>query len=233
MEAKTYTCAIVDDDEIDRLTIYSYCLRQEGLKVAGTFSNPVEALAFILKNPVDILFLDIDMPEMNGIELRRHLPNIPVCIFITSHPEFALESYDLYVLDYLIKPVPAGRFETCMERVMQYLSVIKKAALLDHTVGEDNLFIKDGHHQHKVQLQDIIYLEALKDYTSIVTLKKKYCVLSSLGQILKDPPFKNFIRIHRSYAVQKHYITKISTHELLVQNIALPIGRSYKELLKF
>jgi DNA-binding LytR/AlgR family response regulator len=128
-----------------------------------------------------------------------------------------------------VKPLKADRFKTAMERLEQFLEIRHKAALLDHTLGEDILFIKDGHNHIKLQLHEIIYLEALKDYTGIITRQKKYCVLTPLGNLLKERPFQTFIRIHRSYAVQKHFIDKITPREVMVNNTPLPVGRSYKE----
>ena len=173
--------------------------------------------------------LDIDMPGMSGLELRQQLIDIPACIFVTSYPDYAVESFGLSALDFLVKPLKADRFELTMRRLQDYLLIRQKAELLDFTLGSDSLFIKDGHDHIKIQLHEVLYLEALKDYTSIVTAKKKYCVLSSLGNLLKEKSFQAFVRIHRSYAVQKHFIKKITAKEVMVYDILLPIGRSYKE----
>ncbi|MEO6316268.1 MAG: LytTR family DNA-binding domain-containing protein [Chitinophagaceae bacterium] len=225
-----YTCLIVDDNELDRLTLVSYVRRYPFIKIAGAFSSASEALDFIGKNkPPNVLFLDIDMPGMNGLELRKHLGEIPACIFVTSHPEFALEGFETAALDYIVKPLKAIRFAKAMERLEQFLEVHYKAELLDYTLGEDTLFIKDGHTHIKLQLYEIIYLEALKDYTGIITNKKKYCVLTPLGNLLKEKAFQTFIRIHRSYAIQKHFIKEISSREVRVNDMMLPVGRSYKE----
>ncbi len=227
---KNYTCVIVDDNELDRLTVVSYVRRYPFLYAAGIFESAEQALAYIQKNePPDVLFLDIDMPGMNGLELRKQLSQIPACIFVTSHPEFALEGFETAALDYIVKPLKADRFAKAMERLEQFLEVHHKAELLDYTLGEDTLFIKDGHQHIKLRLHEIIYLEALKDYTGIVTDKKKYCVLTPLGNLLKEKAFQTFIRIHRSYAIQKHYIKQISSREVLVNDKLLPVGRSYKE----
>ena len=99
-------------------------------------------------------------------------------------------------------------------------------------MGGDTLFIKDGHEHFKIQLHDVIYLEALKDYTGIVTAQKKYCVLTPLGNLLKEHTFQNFIRIHRSYAVQKHFVSKMSSKEVFINDITLPVGRSYKDAVE-
>ena len=228
-----YTCIIVDDNELDRLTIVSYVRRYPFMQIAGVFESAALALAFTQKNKLpDVLLLDIDMPEMNGLDLRKKLVEIPACIFITSHPEFALEGFEIAALDYLVKPLKAERFAKAMERLEQFLEIHYKAELLDYTLGEDTLFIKDGHNHIKLQLYEIIYLEALKDYTGIVTRKKKYCVLTPLGTLLKEKAFQTFIRIHRSYAIQKHFIKEISSREVMVNDLLLPIGRSYKEIVE-
>jgi two-component system, LytTR family, response regulator len=231
MEKKLFNCIIVDDDEIDRLTVLSYCRHYPFLKVAGSFEDPQKALAFAKDNATDVLLLDIDMPGISGLELRRQLEDIPACIFITSYPEFAVESFELSVLDFLVKPLKADRFAAAMQRLESYLAMRSKASLLDHTLGGDTLFIKDGHEHFKIQLHEIIYLEALKDYTGVVTAAKKYCVLSSLGNLLSEKSFASFIRIHRSYAVQKHFVNRITAKEIFVNGIGLPVGRSYKEVL--
>ena len=226
-----FNCVIADDDEIDRLTTLSFAKRYPFLHISGCFESAEEVVRFVDKNPVDVLLLDIDMPGMNGLELRRKLDADPACIFITTFADFAVDGFELEVLDFLVKPLKADRFAKAMERLEGYLEIRKKAELLDHTLGTDSLFIKDGHEHVKIQLHEVLYLEALKDYTSIVTGTKKYCVLSSIGNLLKEKTFSAFVRIHRSYAVQKHFIQKITASEILVHNITLPIGRSYKELL--
>jgi two-component system, LytTR family, response regulator len=228
---KVYTCIIVDDEEVDRLTVMHFAKQYPFLQIIGNFENADAALQFAKTNPPDVLFLDIDMPGLNGLELRRELSAIPACIFITSFPDYAVESFELEALDFIVKPVKADRFAKMTARLQSYLDIKHKAALLDFSLGGDTLFIKDGHEHVKLQLHDIIYLEALRDYTSIVTSAKKYCVLSTLGNLLDQEAFQQFIRIHRSYAVQKHFINKITPKEVFINDIILPVGRSYKESL--
>ncbi len=230
---KTYNCFIVDDDEIDRLTTLSFVRRYPFIHIAGVYDSTATALEAALKHPPDILFLDIDMPGITGLELRKQLAHIPACIFITSYPDYAIESFEAAALDFLIKPLKGERFATSMDRLKNFLEIHAKAALLDYTLGGDTLFIKDGHEQIKLQLHEIVYLEALKDYTSIVTPAKKYCVLSTLGNLLEQKAFQMFVRIHRSYAVQKHFVNKITAREVYVNDQVLPVGRSYKDALGF
>ncbi len=228
---RQYNCIIVDDDEIDRLTTVSFVRQFSFIKIEAVYNSAEVALASMEGQLPDIVFLDVDMPGMSGLELRKQMSNIPACIFITSYPDYAVESFELAALDFIVKPIKAERFGKTMERVQTFFTIHDKAKLLDHSLGTDTIFIKDGHTQVKIQLHHIIYLEALKDYTSIVTSTGKHCVLSSLGNLLKELSFQSFIRIHKSYAVQKNYIEKVKTHEVVLKGFTLPIGRTYKDVL--
>lgn len=228
-QERIYTCVIVDDNELDRLTIMSFTRRYPFLRIGGTFASATQALEAIQKINPDVLMLDVDMPGSSGLELRKQLGQVPACIFITAHPEYALESFEAAALDFLVKPLRSERFEKSMERLEQFLDIHYKAGLLEHTLEEDALFIKDGHDHIKLHMQDILYLEALKDYTGIITRQKKYCVLTPLGNLLKEKTFHRFVRIHRSYAIQKQSVSRITSKEIIVNGLTLPIGRSYKD----
>lgn len=220
---------ILDDDEIDRLTLVSFVKRFPALNLIGVFSCPFLAQDFIKKEAIDILFLDIDMPGLSGVELMKSLDNIPVSIFVTSHPEFAVESFDLGVLDFLVKPATFDRFQKTMSRIEAFLEIKQKALLFESSIGGDVIYIKEGHEQTKVKLHEILYIEGLKDYSLIVTHQKRHCVLSSIGNLLKESNFSSFVRVHRSYAVQKQYVQKINTNEIILNNnTIIPIGRSFK-----
>lgn len=229
--ARTLTCIVVDDQEIDRLTTISLVKKYPQLQVTGTFDNPEAALLHVQQSVPDIAFLDVDMPAMSGLELRRELQQIPACVFITSYPEYAAESFEVSALDFIVKPLRSERFAKTIDRLQEFFIIRDKASLLDHSLGGDTIFIKDGHNQVKLRLHEIIYLEALKDYTSIVTGTGKHCVLSSLGNLLKEAGFSSFIRIHKSFAVQKHFIERIKAQELVAKGITLPVGRSFKDAL--
>jgi two-component system, LytTR family, response regulator len=227
---KTYNCIIIDDDEIDRLTVVSYVKRFPLLKILGVFSKAEDALPLIEERIVDILFLDIDMPNLNGFDFRKKATNVPVCIYITAHPEHAVESFELDTLDFIIKPIKLERFTQTISRIEDYLELKEKAQLFETSIGGDVIYIKEGYQQTKIKLHEILYLEALKDYTKIVTQTKKHCVLTSLGNLLKDSNFNSFTRVHRSYAVQNKYISTKKTNEIVLHNgTSIPIGRSYRE----
>lgn len=231
---KPFNCIIVDDDEMDRLAVLSYAKRFPSLQIEGVFDSAEKALLFLEKKSIDIAFLDIELNGASGIELRQKALSIPVCIFITSHAEFAAESFELQTLDYIVKPFKFPRFEQTMKRIEEFMEIRLKANLFESSIGGDTVYVKTGYDQIKVKLHEIVYLEALKNYTILVTASKRHCVSSSLGDLLLVDAFHSFTRVHRSYAVQKQFVERIGTHEIeLYNNVVLPLGRSFKEQLNF
>jgi len=227
-----YSYIIVDDSEIDRLTAQAFLSNYQFLEHKGSFSNPIVALNELQTTLTDVVFLDIDMPEMSGIDFLKSLKNSPVCIFITSHPEFAIEGFELDALDFIVKPIQKQRFETCMKRLEDYLEIKHKSKLFDITYGDSMIVVKDGYSQTKVNLQEIIYLEALKDYTRLITKDKKYTIRGTIGNLLETEHFQKFIRIHKSYAIQKMFVEKVKNDFVHLDELTvLPLGRKYKENL--
>jgi two-component system LytT family response regulator len=222
------SCLIADDYEIDRLTVVAHLRKFPFLQIAGVYDNALKALEHLQKGPVDVLFLDIDMPGLSGLELRSRFMDIRACIFITAYPDYAVEAFEASALDFLIKPITGDRFEKAIQRVREYFDLRQKADLFEHSLGQDTIFIKEGHEKTKVKLHDILYLEALRDYTTIVTPQRKYHVLTTLGNLLNENEFRSFLRIHRSFAVQRHYVRKLDTHNVYLDNFSLPLGKAYK-----
>ncbi|UFH53767.1 LytTR family DNA-binding domain-containing protein [Spirosoma sp. KNUC1025] len=231
MPHHTHSCVIVDDNEIDRLTALAHARQYPQLDIVGVFATATDALPVLKNQPVDVLLLDVDMPGLSGLDLRASLMQVPVCVFITAYPDYAVESFAVDAFDYLVKPIRAERFSHTMARVQVFFDLTRKAQLFDLSLGADTVFIKDGHQQIKLNLYEIVYLEGLKDYTRIVTTTHQYTVLSSIGNLVQELPFQSFLRIHRSYAVQRHYIDKVTAQQVYVHGFTLPIGRSYKTAL--
>lgn len=228
-----WKCIIVDDEDVDRLMALSFAKRFPNLTIVGTYKSPKEALLALEKERIDIVFLDIDMPELSGLEFRKKAAEIPVCVFISGHAEYAIESYELEALDFIVKPLRFERFEKTIQRIEHYLEIKEKAQLFELSFGDNSIYIKEGNEKHKLNMFDILYLEALKDYTLLVTPQKKHCIWSNLGSLLKQESFQLFIRIHKSYAVQKQYVKKSTPNEIVLTNdAALPIGRNFKENVK-
>jgi two-component system LytT family response regulator len=229
----TYNCIIVDDEEIDRLLTFSFVSRIPFLTIIDCCETADEALALIQTHKIDVLFLDIDMPELDGFALRRKAQHIPACIYITSHPEHALESYETIAFDFIVKPVYPDRFMSSMRRLEEYLNLLNKAHLLESRFDGSAIMVKKGHDDVKLNTYEVIYLESLREYTKIVTSFESYPIRASLSRIIKEHDFQDFVRIHRSFAVNKSFVNSINKQEvLLVNNIQLPVGRTYKDSLK-
>lgn len=223
---------IVEDNEVDSLTLSTILSFYDHFIVLGTFSNAIDALNAIQSLKPDLLVLDIEMSEASGIDLLKTVRDaVPMAVFITSFPEYALEGFELFALDYILKPLTQERFVHCVERIDEYWEMKQKSNAYDILIEQDSLIIKQGHDKLKLPLSDIIYLEAMNDYTKFFTTKKSYITLGALSNILHQMPGNVFFRIHRSYAVAKSKITELKKNEVICDTITLPIGKTYKTKL--
>lgn len=229
-----YNCIIVDDDEMDRLLVVAYAKRFENLNIVGVFDTAKKALAFLTTNTVDVAFLDIELQNESGIELRKHAMQIPACVFISSHTELAVDTFMVNTLDFISKPYNFERFTKAVSRVDEFMEMRDKAAMFETNIGGDVVYLKVGTEQIKIKMQEILYLEALRNHTMVVTNGKRHCVLAYIGDLLSESIFGSFVRVHRSFAVQKNYIKKFTSSEVLMaNNDKVPISRSYKDVLNF
>ncbi len=226
------TCITVDDNPLDLDYIAQVIGLHPSLDLLHTCSHPVEALERIKDLHPKLLFLDIDMPTFNGLELLRSLNYEPLGVFVTAHSEYAWESYEAAAFDFILKPIRLDRFAKIVSRVEEFFEIKNKVDLADAIAENDYIIVKEGYEKHKIMLHDILYVEALKDYTKIVTQNKKVMTLSNLKQFLETLNSENFVRIHRSFAVAKDKITKIDGHYVSINNFSLPLGKTYKLLLK-
>lgn len=224
-------CVIIDDEEIDRMLVEEYVRSTPGLHLTGTFSNALESFDTIDSKDVELLFLDIDMPVISGVDFLKKLEHPPLCIFITSHPEFALDAFELHAVDYILKPVKKERFDLAIERAFELISIRQKALHYDLNFENDRLTIKEGTSINKVLINDIIYLEALTNYTKVVTKGRKYITLNNLKNFMEELPQDKFLRVHRSYAVAKNKINSAKDGEILLGEFKVPMGKTYKKLV--
>lgn len=223
---------IVDDNELDRLVLGALAAAYPGLQHAGTFEHPLEALPAIKSIRPALLFLDVDMPGASGIDLLKVVRDeVPMAIFITSYPEYALDGFELSALDYILKPLTGERFAQCMKRVEEYWEMRQKSNAYDVLVEQDMLTIKQGHDKLRIPMHEIIYLEALNDYTKLHTQRKSYVTIGALSSFLEQTPDKYFQRIHRSYAVALNKITGLKKNEINCGEIILPVGKTYRPLI--
>ena len=223
---------IIDDEEIDRTAVELEAGKFHFLQKIGSYSNLVEALEIISHSSPDVIFLDIEMPVISGMDFLRkenHPTFLPV--LITSHPEFALEGFELEAFDYLLKPVSSERFSTCALRLLDFYQMHSKACAFDIEQENNFIMIKQGYDKYKIAINDILYVEAMKDYTKIVTTDHRYLVLSTLNGIIEKLPADKFVRIHRSYVVNKNKVEVFQKDNIKIQSTVLPIGKLYKHEL--
>jgi len=224
---------IVEDDDFDRMSVDTEAGKFPFLSKIGECSHPLQATEFLSRYQPDVIFLDIEMPGMSGIELLRLLRGQPILtVFITSHPEFAVDGFELQAFDYLVKPLTAERFARCALRLRDFTGLRQRAFAYEKQQEDGAIVIKQGHDKCKVQLAEIQYLEAMKDYTRIVTKEKHYLVLTTLSDMLEKLPPGKFARIHRSYAVHTDKITAVKGNKVLLEASELPVGKLYRHVLK-
>ncbi|NQY68855.1 MAG: response regulator transcription factor [Flavobacteriales bacterium] len=218
-------CIVVDDDKVQRDLISAYCKKCDLLDFSGSCENAIEASNFIRLNPQDLIFLDVEMPEMTGLEFLKNLVNKPQIVLITGNQKYALDAYNNNVTDYLLKPISYARFLN---------SVHKASTLLNRTInpGDEvpkDIYVKVDSMLEKILLKDIIYIEAAVDYIHISTNSRKYFINSTMKSILESLPSQNFIRVHRSFIISVSKIIKIDGNLIDMGANLVPISRSYKE----
>ncbi|MEO7046798.1 MAG: LytTR family DNA-binding domain-containing protein, partial [Ferruginibacter sp.] len=197
-------------------------------------TNPLEAIEIINQSKPDIIFLDIEMPGISGIDfLRKKMISDTLPVLISSHPEFALDGFELEAFDYILKPVSSERFATCALRLRDFCRMRVKAYAFDAEQENNFIIIKQGYDKHKISFNDILFLEAMKDYTRITTIDNQFLMLSTLNGIIEKLPAEKFVRIHRSYVVNKNRVDALQKNKVLVQSYELPVGKLYKHELSF
>ena len=218
---------IVDDEPLAINVLKNYVEHIKELELVNTFSNAVDASTFLQSNEVDIIFLDIHMPILDGLEFLKTLHEAPMVIITTAHEEFALESFELEVLDYLIKPIPFPRFLKAVNRIIklkQGNDSAEKNANNDHP----SIFVKvDKKKLQKIYLDEIVVVESLKDYIRIKTTTGKYIVHKTLSSFTDELPSDQFIRIHRSFTICIDKVQVVEGNSVEIDNTRYTIGRSY------
>lgn len=226
----SYKCVIVDDEPLAIQLIASHIAKIDALEVIATCNNAIKAFEVIHTTPVDLLFLDINMPNLTGIDFLKSLKNPPKTILTTAYRDYAIESYDLEVLDYLLKPITFERFFKAVEKFLRNQTTNLTTPQKTTTIENDFLLIKSGNKHHKVITDDIIYIESLKDYIQIhLEGNRRITSKYKIGDIEKDLISKSFLRVHRSYLINTSKITAFTSHEIEVNAVEIPIGISYKE----
>lgn len=227
----SYTCLIVDDEQLARQLLKEFVSKIPNLELKGMCKNPLEAMDVLQSEQIDIMFLDIQMPELTGVEFLKTLQQQPAVIFTTAYSEYALEGYQLDVIDYLVKPFPLDRFIKATNKAIEYIDLKRSAEKNSQGKGIDSNYIllHADHKIYKVKLNDIQYIEGLKEYVSYFTREKRIIVLQSLKSIEETLPSNKFIRVHRSYIVPIEKIKTLDGNQVQIGDKLIPIGRSYKD----
>jgi two-component system LytT family response regulator len=230
------SCLIVDDEPLARSLLTDYVKKVPYLNLLDASSSPLAAIEILRSTPVDLLFLDIQMPEITGISLLKALQKKPLVILTTAYSEYALEGYELDVIDYLLKPITFERFLRAVEKVNQRLTAPPAPApvfknIPDATV-QPFVFVKDGTKLVKVRWDDILYVEGLKDYVTIHTRTQKIVTLQRLKSLEEQLPPDKFIRIHHSYIVAVDAIDVIHKGEVQIGSVTIPVSDTYRKSFK-
>lgn len=220
-------CLIVDDEQPAIELLEKYVSLIDQLNLVGTSQSAIKAYDLLKKTKVDILFLDIRMPVLNGIDFAKSLKNPPSVILTTAYREYALEGFELDVIDYLLKPIEFDRFLRAVDKFIdRKLSTPKQMTPM--TSSSDHIYFNVNKTNHKVLLDNINYIESLKDYVRIHTTEEKLIVKGNIGSIMKKLPTHRFIRIHRSYAIALARLKSYNQREVDIEIAKLPIGISYR-----
>ena len=220
-------CVIIDDEPLAIKVVENHLKEFQNFEVIETFNNPIEALSLLEKGNVDALFLDINMPKMNGLDFAKTLNSKMNVVITSAYREYAVESFDLNVLDYLVKPIPFNRFLKTINKITQQVYLQKGIQKEEDSSNESFIFLKVDKKLVKIKFEDILYVESLKDYIKVFTTSGNYLVHKSLTSMTEELPDSNFIRIHRSYTIAIDKVKSVEGNLVEIATTKIPIGRKY------
>ena len=222
-------CVLVDDEPLAVKVLQNYFINFPEFEIVGVFYNSLEALDYIKNNPVDVAFLDINMPVMSGFDLIKLIDTR--VIITTAFRESAAASYDLDVVDYLVKPIPLSRFIKSIGKITAELDV-KNGIKQEASKTDHHIFIKSDKKMIKILMEEILFIEGMKEYIKVVTADKSYITLKSLASLSEELPIDKFIRIHKSFIIAIDKIKSIEGNRIQILTHKLPIGRNYGKEVK-
>lgn len=223
-------CVVIDDEPYARQLLTEFIGRLPNLALEGSFSSALSALTVLGKKPIDVIFLDIQMPDISGIDFLKTLEKRPAIIFTTAFSEYAIEGFELDVADYLLKPFDFGRFLKAVNKVTHRMEKDPLPKSNADTSGraQDFIFVKDGNKLVRVELKDILFIKGSREYVTIHTKDKKIMSLQSMRNLEEELP-KEFIRIHNSYIINIPSVSSITKQEVEIGDEIIPIGITYKK----
>ncbi|NJB83739.1 LytR/AlgR family response regulator transcription factor [Wenyingzhuangia aestuarii] len=219
-----FKCIIIDDEELARMLLKTYVDKLDFLELVASYDNPLEAMATLKNNSIDVVFLDIQMPDLKGTDFAKMIPPTTKVIFTTAYSEYALKGFELNALDYLLKPITFERFLNAVNK-LQTLAI-------SNPIAEQSITVKSGYDLHKLKLNDIIYIESDSEYVIFHTNTQKVMSNQTLKALEKTLDANLFLRVHRSYIVNKTKVTSLKSRELLLGTINIPVSDSYYEQVK-
>jgi DNA-binding LytR/AlgR family response regulator len=220
-------CIIVEDELLAQQVIQNHLQRINGFQVMATCNNTAEASTALKSFEIDLIFLDIQLPGVSGLDFLRNLQNPPLVILTTAYAEYAMEGYEFSVIDYLLKPISFERFYKAIAKIMDGKLFVQPTGEKDNP-RSNHIFIKSGSKFFKVNFSEIMYIEAMKDYLKIHTPEYKLITLQTMGEMEKLLPAKQFLRVHKSFIVAVSYIRSIYGNNIEMEKTTIPIGISYK-----
>jgi len=223
-------CIAIDDEPKALEVIERYCRKSDQVDLKATFREPVKAIEFLNREKIDLIFLDINMPDINGLQLIQTLAAKPMVIFTTAYSNYAVESYNLNAVDYLLKPITFERFLAAVNKALNLLSPQSKPVSKDDEPG--TVFIKSGPQTYQVKVGDILYLEKDGNYITVHLKDKQILIRENMGDIFDLVPPTEFVRVHKSFVVAIRHIAMIEVHQLTINGEKIPIGSTYREQLK-
>ena len=233
----TIRCAIIDDEPLALGLLASYVKKTPSLKLCGTYSSAIQAMEMLPNNPVDLLFLDIQMPELNGLEFSKMVPEKTRIVFTTAFEQYAIDGYRANALDYLLKPISYADFIEAVGKAVEWFNLKLKAEgekTNTQTETPDYIYVKSDYKLIQISLDKILYIEGLKDYVKIYTEDNPRPILSliSMKALEEKLPEERFLRVHRSFIVQKQKIKVIDKGRIVFGKEYIPISETYKTLLQ-
>jgi DNA-binding LytR/AlgR family response regulator len=223
-------CVIIDDEPLAREGMSSYVREVDFLKLIGVCENPLELTKIMDQQPVDLIFLDIQMPKMNGLDFLKTVQNPPIVIITTAYPTYAIEGFQLNVLDYLLKPITFDRFFKSVAKAKDYYHLINRpVAAAGADPSTDYFFIRCGSKYEKIYFNQILYVEGMQNYITIYTEKGKFVTLLYLKNLEENLDSRSFIRVHKSYIVSIDKIEAIEGNEIFIQSQRIPMSRNYRD----
>lgn len=221
-------CIAVDDEPKALDVIFIHASKAPEIELIRTFTNPKDALAFLKDNFVDLIFLDINMPGISGLQFVEKIQTKPYIIFTTAYSEYAIDSYDFEAVDYLLKPIEFDRFYKAINKVKKQIQL--NSLQQDSLLGKF-IFVKDGYKQIKICIDDILYIQSEGNYLNIVSNTEKVLVRMTFQSLMEKLPANQFFRVHLSYVVNFSHIQKIEDNHIFIQDTKIPMGIKYKDKL--